>query len=66
MARPKAKECDKCAHYRFGFDASRCAKGHSPRFYRPRADQQHVHGGGTWGWMRVCDDFEARAGVQDQ
>ena len=56
MARPKAKECDKCAHYRFGFDASRCAKGHSPRFYSM---------GRYTGWRRVCEDFEARAGEKN-
>ncbi len=35
-----------------------CAKGHKPRFYKPRTDR---HGWDwDWGWKRRCNDFEAK------
>jgi hypothetical protein len=55
----KTRTCDQCAWWTRQID--RCAKGHSPRFYKPRADQQHIQGGGDWGWRRRCDDYEAKA-----
>lgn len=54
----KARSCEQCAWWTR--QISRCAKGHRPRFYQPRVDQQHLPDGGDWGWKRRCDDFEAK------
>ena len=62
MTQTTSKNCTDCASFRFDADIRqvRCLQGHSPRFYRPRADQQHLQGGGAWGWRRRCDDYEAK------
>jgi hypothetical protein len=65
MTKTQTRSCDQCRHFDcnlwvVGSVALPCAKGHSPRFYKPRADQQHLQGGGAWGWRRRCDDYEAK------
>jgi hypothetical protein len=51
----KARSCGQCAWWTRQID--RCAKGHSPRFYKPK-----LFGASpvTWGWRRRCNDFEAK------
>jgi len=54
MTRIKASFCDDCVHFLgcpLGKPRPPCAKGHAPRFYMPRDDNQR------WGWMRACVDF---------
>ena len=58
----KAKNCTDCRSCEWHpvHGDLTCAKGHKPRFYKPRAVQMYQEWNGTWGWKRRCDDFEAK------
>ena len=54
----KAKHCDDCKHARNvdRYDRLICAKGHKPRFYKPKSLHATIFSD-SWGWKRRCDDF---------
>jgi hypothetical protein len=56
----KTRHCDECLHSKWDltWDLSEpfvCAKGHTPRFYRPKDISDAMRG--NWGWKRKCEDF---------
>lgn len=55
MSKPKTQYCDWCAHGSTVDDNCPrlvCAKGHAPRFFKPRD-----HSDAIWGWKRRCTDY---------
>ncbi len=57
----QAKECLMCKYHSLSGEYSKnliCAKGHKPRFYKPK------HAGFDFGWKRQCFDFEMAVNVE--
>ena len=55
--RKKANWCLECQHHSFHGEYSeilKCAKGHRPKFYKPK-DPWGLDG---FGWKRVCSDYK--------
>ena len=65
MPKIETRYCDECAHADFDFIANpkidnskfTCAKGHKPRFYKPRTGKDGYLEF-DWGYKRRCLDFE--------
>ena len=52
----KAKHCEDCNHFRYGYSEEHlCAKGNHPRFYKLKSIFDD-----DFGWKRRCEDFEPR------
>ena len=55
--KPETRYCEWCQHHAFIGDTNQlvCAKGHKPRFYKPRTTSPMDS---DWGWKRRCEDYE--------
>lgn len=47
--------CDECKHQICGDIFFVCDKGHNPRFYQPKSQDDDA-----WGYKRKCAEFEKR------